>query len=312
MLVRLITDAPAPNFALMKVSAWHRARGDQVILSAPLDLEECDVSYGSWLFQQKYHTTFAGGPAVDPAVKLPPEIEEMFPDYSLYPRTDHSLAMTFAYCPRSCGWCVVPRQGNPEGHRSIYETHNPQFRKLALLSNNILADPRWLETFEEIWAEDLTLIDHNGFDLRLLTPEMAEAIRRTKFAGLIHWAWDDPADFYAIMRGLGIARGAGLQHRSGVYVLTGYNTTLGEDAGRCAILSAMDFDPYVMVYRDHGHSVGEARRLRLFQTTVNNVRQYRAWPSMLKAFEGFCRGEQRYVRAEPVKRHRRKEEATYV
>jgi len=281
MRVKLLTDAPKHNLALMKISAYYKAKGDEVWLGTPQ--EPCDLSYGSWLFRQSYPTDIAGGPAVDPQIKLRPEIDNTFPDYSLYPGLDYSVGATWLYCPRSCGFCVVPKQNNPQIHRSIYEFLHPDFKKVSILNNNWLSDPQWLDTFEEIWAEGLTVIDDNGFDLRLLDEDKVKAIKLTKFDGLIHWAWDCMEDREQIIKGLELVAEYGVRSRSAVYVLTGFDTTLEQDIHRCDVINKMGFDPFVMVYNNKT----SPKYLRQFRRMINRARYYRAYGSIQEAWDDY-------------------------
>jgi hypothetical protein len=253
----------------MKISAYHKKRGDTVILNSLTDPH--DISYGSWLFTQKYQTDIAGGPAVDPLIKLPPEIDDMPPDYDLYP-IDYSIGYTWSYCPRKCEACVVPNQQNPKRHDSILKFHNARFSKICLLNNNTFSDPRWLDTFQEIWDLNLTVIEH-GFDVRLLDNQKAEALLKTRFDKQIHFAWDYMKDERKIIKGLQLAKEYGLHRQSMVYVLTGFNSSFTEDLYRCQQIHDLGFDPFVMVYNTKKR--GGQRQAKNFKRMVNNTRIYK-------------------------------------
>lgn len=278
MQVSLLTDAPKHNYALMRVSAYHKAQGDTVVLNEPLNVC-CDMSYGSWLFRQEYFTDLVGG-TVKPLIKS--RLEDKFPikpDYGLYPDNDFSLGFTFEYCPRKCEFCVVPKQKPPKVHRSIWEFHNPKFSKICLLNNNTFADPQWRETFEEIWDAQLTMVDENGYDLRLLDEEKAEALKHTKFNGQIHFAWDLMDDEPSIVGGLKLAQECRLNAM--VYVLIGFNTSREEDIYRCQVIHHFGFDPYPMPYN------GGTKADRAFKRFVC-LRYYRkGYRSMKEAWENY-------------------------
>ena len=93
MRVNLLTDAPRHNLALMKLSSFHKARGDSISLNQPL--EPCDKVYASWLYTwtKRYPADIIGGTGYDPTIRLPAEIEKQRPDYSLFP-IDYSLGYT--------------------------------------------------------------------------------------------------------------------------------------------------------------------------------------------------------------------------
>jgi len=275
MKVSLITDAPKHNLALMKISAWHKAQGDEVILNKPLS--NADVTYASWLFDfsPRYPADYVGGPGFDPTIRLREELENLKPDYDLF-SIDYSLGYTWAYCPRSCGFCCVPKQRNPKKHYSIWTFHDTRFSKICLLNNNTFSDPQWRETFEEIWDAKLTLIEH-GFDLRLLDEEKAEALKKTKFEKRIHFAWDRMEDEQRILEGLKIARQFSLNAM--VYVLVGYDTTLEEDLYRCQKIHDFGFDPFPMLYK-------RTPELRMFRRFIY-LRYYRAYPNLIAAWRDY-------------------------
>jgi len=245
--INLYSDAPRHNLALMKLSAWHKASGDDVSLNMPIF--PSNYRYASILFKKNKNRFIAdeyGGPVFDNSV-LPIEVEQTKPDYDLYGR-DYSLGYTFRPCFNTCGFCKVPKMNHPNiNHHSIWEFHDPKFKKICLLNNNTFQDPQWEETFEEIWDEDLTVIDENGYDLRLIDDKKALSLKKTKFQGKLHFAWDRMQDEALIIYGLQILR----KHKmSGcrIYVLIGYDTTEKEDLHRCEIIKQYKQDPYIMPF----------------------------------------------------------------
>lgn len=257
MRVNLYTDAPKHNLALMKISAYHKAKGDDVTLNMPI--MPCDYSYASILYEKNVNLFNAdeyGGPAFTKSC-LPQEIESIKPDYELtwaskrrnrwigevLEKEKYSLGYTYRPCFRGCEFCKVKDMNHPDkNHHSIWEFHDSRFTKICLLNNNTFADKRWKETFNEIWDANLTVIDENGYDLRLMTEEKADALRKTKFQGQIHYAWDRIQDETAIINGLEIAP------RGTVYVLIGYDTTEEGDLYRVQKIVELGHDPYIMPY----------------------------------------------------------------
>jgi len=277
MKISLLTDAPKHNLALMKISSHHKAQGHEVFLGNPL---EADKIYASWLFDYspKYAAHEVGGPGISYR-RLPPEIDQCWPDYRLF-GLDYSLGYTWEYCPRKCPFCVVPKFATSKVHYSIWEFHDSLFNKICLLNNNTFSDSQWRVTFEEIWGANLTVIDENGFDLRLLDEEKAEALKRTRFEKQIHFAWDCMEDERVILRGLELAEDYKLDAM--IYVLTGFDTTLEEDLYRCQKITDKGFDPYVMPYNARGKQDSRSRRLRKFKRFIDS-RCYR--PNVFEAWE---------------------------
>lgn len=273
MKINLITDAPKHNLAIMKISTWHKAQGNEITFNMPI--MPCDYSYASVLFaknKMKYNADEYGGPAFCAAF-LPTEIEKQKPDYSLFP-IDYSLGYTFRPCFRTCGFCKVPSMNNPDTeHHSIWEFHNPLFKKICLLNNNTFFDKRWKETFEEIWDAGLTVIDENGYDLRLMDEEKSDALKRTKFQGKIHYAWDCMQDEQKVLAGLRIAP------RGHVYVLIGYDTTEAEDLYRCQKIIDFGHDPYVMPYN-------QSRAEKRFKRFIDSF-MWRKYKTIEEAFSNY-------------------------
>ena len=107
-----------PNYALMKISAWHKAQGDIVEWWNPL--KSCDWVYSSKVFDftpdNPYlpENTFRGGTGyADVPIwqQLRPEADALFPDYSIYPACDYAVGYITRGCPNHCRWCMVPAKG---------------------------------------------------------------------------------------------------------------------------------------------------------------------------------------------------------
>jgi len=249
MKVSLLTDAPKHNLALMKLSAHFKENDDEVTLNMPI--LPADYRLASVLFEKNKKRFIAdeyGGPAF-PDKTIPPPDEKRKPDYGLYPNNDFSLGYTFRPCFNSCDFCKVPKMNHPDvEHHSIWKFHNPKFKKICLLNNNTFQDQKWRETFEEIWDADLTVIDENGYDLRLLDDEKALALKRTRFKGMIHFAWDRMQDEVLILHGLEILKKYKFNDTR-LYVLIGYDTTEEQDLHRCQKIIDFGFDPYIMPFK---------------------------------------------------------------
>ena len=125
-----------PNMPLMKISAYHKALGDSVV--PWMACEKYDIVYKSKIFPNSPEIEYtiyadvviAGGTgyaviqdidgyvfATDYASdKLPPEVESVMPDYSLYPQFNEAYGFLTRGCPRSCPFCIVSKK---EGFISV-------------------------------------------------------------------------------------------------------------------------------------------------------------------------------------------------
>lgn len=279
MKVSLLTDAPKHNLALMKISAWHKANGDDVLLNLPIF--GADYTYASVLFDRNKTVFWAdeyGGPAIQS--KLPKNIESFFPDYSLY-GGDFSLGYTFRPCFNSCHFCKVPMMDHPDAnHHSIFEFHDTRFKKICLLNNNTFQDPQWEETFHEIWDANLSVMDENGYDLRLLDEKKADALHRTKWITPLHFAWDRMADEALIVNGLKLLNKHSLRSTSnGVYVLIGYDTTEEEDLHRCQVINDYGLTPYPMPF-------AISKYTKTFKRFIN-LHYYRSYKTIAAAWRDY-------------------------
>lgn len=201
MKVLLINvDSKMPNLALMKISSWHKARGDEV----GFEVSDPDFVYASVIFKKnawkanglKFYypsaSIICGGVGYDPTRKLLPEIETMQPDYSLYPEMDYSFGYVTRGCDRDCYFCVVPfAEGGFRFNQWPWEFYNDGFKKIYLLDNNILID--W-EVFRRVltWCRGLGLGIRfvQGLDIRLMREEEMELFSEAKRIGVADFAWD--------------------------------------------------------------------------------------------------------------------------
>lgn len=280
MTVNLLTDAPKHNLALMKLATYHKMQGNTVTLNIPIT--QADYTYASVLFDKNKMLWFAdeyGGPAF-PDSKLHPCIEAMKPDYSLF-RIDYSLGYTFRPCFRGCAFCKVKEINHPNiTHHSIWEFHNSEFKTICLLNNNTFMDKEWKTTFEEIWDADLYVRDENGYDLRLLDDEKADALHKTKWITPLHFAWDRMADETQIIKGLKLLTKHKLRSTSNeVYVLIGYDTTEEEDLHRCQIIHEYGLTPYPMPYVRNGYT-------KCFKRFIN-LHYYRKYKTIAEAWKNY-------------------------
>lgn len=270
MRINLYTDAPYHNLALMQISADHKSDGHTVTLNMPI--MPCDYSYASILFEKNramFHADDYGGPAFEGSFFQ----TKAKPDYSLFP-IDYSLGYTFRPCFRKCPFCKVWKMTHPDqDHHSIWEFHDPRFKTICLLNNNTFFDKQWKETFEEIWDAGLSVRDENGYDLRLLDDEKADALHRTKFVGKLHYAWDRMEDETDILRGLSIAP------KGTVYVLIGYDTTESDDIYRVQKITDSGFDVYIMPYNQ---SIKEKRFKRFVDSFM-----WRKYKTIAEAWKNY-------------------------
>lgn len=191
-----------PNLALMKISAWHKAKGDTVEWFVPLKRNMYDLVYSSSVFDftpkpsSEYLPECAkrGGTGYGLYGKendLQPEIDSMFPDYSIYPKCDYAIGFLTRGCINKCSFCIVPKK---EGYIRPYSTWQKIVRtdskKIHFMDNNVLACRYGIEQMKEL-AQTNYMIDFNqGLDITLVDEEITEIISRIKWERYIRFSCD--------------------------------------------------------------------------------------------------------------------------
>lgn len=203
-----------------------------------------------------------GGTGYDLTSKLPDEVEHTMPDYLRYGITDTAYGYLSRGCPRGCPFCIV---GDKEGRASrkvadLREWWNGQ-KHIVLMDPNILACPDWSDLIGQLADSAAEIEINQGADIRLLTPDKAEALSQLKMKR-IHFAWDGTDDLEPMFRTAAEPFSKMIRaHRVTVYVLTNYNTDMDWNLHRIYTLRDLGYDPYVMVY-DKEHAPHEIFRLQ--------------------------------------------------
>lgn len=269
-----------PNLALMKISAWHKGKGDTVEWYEPMFSGHFDKVYLSKVFSftpdfdypidadevvrggSGYCISLVNGKEVFNKSKdkeLPYEIEHIYPDYSIYPQFTKDTAYGFLTrgCPRGCDFCIV---GEKEGKCSIKVADLKEFwrgqKKIVLCDPNILACKDWRELLQQLIDSGAEVDFNQGLDIRLMTEEKARMLSKIRIKE-IHFAWDRYEDKEKVLPKLKlfaeVCKIKPHSHNANVYTLVNFTTTLEQDLERIYTLREMGYWPYVMIY-DKEHS----------------------------------------------------------
>lgn len=186
-----------PNYALMKISAWHKEQGDSVEWFMPIMAPFYDRVYSSKVFdftpENPYlpESTIKGGTGYGLFNELPEDIDRMFPDYSIYPSCDYAIGFITRGCPNKCQWCYVPqKEGKIHPYRTWQELVRPDTKKLTLMDNNILACPHGIEQLRQLAETDYRLDINQAMSVFLITSETAEILARCKWQRYIRFSVD--------------------------------------------------------------------------------------------------------------------------
>ena len=290
-----------PNLALMRISAYHKAQGDNV--EWWWGFGEYDRVYMSKVFSFSEDVpdpinakeVIRGGTGYcislnDDGIEvfdktknnsLPPEMEKCFPDYSIYPQYDFAVAMTSRGCPRGCSFCHV---ASKEGRCAVKVADVSDFwngqKRIEVLDPNITACREKRDLFRQYRETGAQIVFNQGLDIRLLNDDDIADINAMRIKDL-HFAWDNPKDnleskFKYFADNFRRKSNIGM-----VYVLTNFNSTMEENLYRIYTLRDLGYDPYVMVY-DKPNAPRDIRRL---QRWCNNKIIFRKCPDF-KDFYG--------------------------
>ena len=276
-----------PNLALMKLSAYYKAGGvNQVEWYSP-ERDFYDIVFMSKVFSDEYSPDIPeptnakkivkGGTGY--AIKLEngrevyhkeldppllPEIETMYPDYSIYPEyTGYGLPLrkqtAYGYltrgCPRGCDFChVAPK----EGKCSVKVADLSQFWRgqgnICLSDPNILACKDAPELMQQLIDSGAKIDFNQGLDARLITKDKAELLASMKLKAP-HFAMDSMKAIEPVRRGLKLyvdackrVNGKWNWRNAKVFCLTNFDTTHEEDMERIKAIQECECQPYVMIY----------------------------------------------------------------
>jgi len=277
-------DGALPNLALMKLSRHFKAQGRKVALARGVkELPHADTVLASCVFstaqsarrleilRRRYGADLqVGGSGVDLRLRLPPEIEALAPDYSLYPELgDRALGFLTRGCPQHCPFCVVPIKEGAPRQVSDLDTLLQGRQKLILLDDNLLAHPSALDLLEEIARRGPAVNFNQTLDLRRLTPGSARLLRRIRCSNPAftrrnyYFSLNDARHLELVREHYALLQTTGRDNTEFV-CMYGFNTSLAEDVKRFRFLRSLP-GAYVFVQRYRPVPGGPAPNLgRLF------------------------------------------------
>lgn len=294
-----------PNLPLMKISAYHKSKGDSVEFLNRL--KHYDKVYVSKVFGDEYTqidntiidadeiiyggTGFAitveNGKEVyhkDRDKDLPYEIEHIYPDYDLYPELTKDKAYGFLTrgCCNNCAFCIVTQKEGICSHKvaDLPEWWHGQ-KEIVLLDANILACKDRKELLQQLIDSGAKVDFTQGLDARCITPEIAEMLKRVN-TKMWHFAFDFMKNEKQVIKGLqtfvDIVKP---NYRNAiVYMLTNFDTTIEQDLYRIETIRKVGLWPDVRIYRKN--SLPKRHILRDLQRWCNNRYLYQSIPDFME------------------------------
>ena len=291
-VVRLVQlDGTLPSLPLMRLSSFHKARGDEVVFTRSpfrrIDEPDYAAVYGSAIFDysharvarllSEFPGAVVGGTGAGEAnAKVTVEAivgDHRGLDYDLYPDFDASLGFTQRGCRFTCGFCVVPfKEGRPVAVGTLHDIWRGEghAKKIHLLDNDIFGQPKatWKARLQEARDHGFRLCFNQGINVRVITDEIAEELASVEYRDdgfkvrRLYTAWDNIGDEALFFRGVDRLERAGVPSKHLMaYMLVGFDPSETWDRILYRFQRMVDrgIRPYPMVY-------GQDRRdLKQFQ-----------------------------------------------
>lgn len=245
-------DGKIPNLALMKISSWHKALGDNVNPYLPSGSYDKIYCSSIFTFSDKSHVSpemICGGTGFDIKKKLPKEIDCCVPDRSLYPDFEHPVGFLTRGCIRDCDFCFVrEKEGFIQPYRDIEEIVNLQDESAILLDNNVLSSEYGISQIEKISKMKLKIDFNQGLDARLINNNIAKLLSKVKWLSAVRMSCDSVDQIAHTRNAIELLRWNNCTpRRYFIYVLI---KEIDESLEIIKVLKGMNVDVFAQPYRD--------------------------------------------------------------
>jgi hypothetical protein len=261
-------DSRIPNLALMKYSAWYKARGWDVALSRAPTRIAADHYVASTVFfrassQKKLHTLKAlygdrleiGGSGIDLRRRLPADIDACFPDYSLYGHNRYALGFLTRGCGRRCAFCVVPeKEGTIKQAAASFDGFVPNGQKnVMLLDDNLLSFAGVEDLLKEMAERRLAVNFSQTLDISCLSERIYELLLKVDYRNArftrrrIYFSCNYPGTISHFTSRRAMLKAFGHDAVS-VVCIYGFDTRLTQDYARWRMLRRLRLVPFFQEY----------------------------------------------------------------
>ena len=323
-----------PPLGLLKLSSYHRSKGDstELVRGKKYPIQVPDKIYVTSLFSwawkpvwdaiRYYKTQFPnieltlGGiyasllpeharrsGADHVQVGIFHEADDFIPDYSLVPNWDASILFASRGCIRKCGFCSVPKiEGKLQMKGSIKSLVYPGHKKIILFDNDILGAPNWRDIFDELIELGLPVDFNQGLDARLVTDEVAIRLAKMKMHA-IRLAFDYSGIRNFVEKAISILNAHGIKSRKLIfYTLYNYVDTPNDFYERVkdllqwgVVVYPMKFEPLSTLYKGKYVSPNwKAKDLDLVQRARRVIGYAGAFPPYTGLVKKFSRANDFY------------------
>lgn len=279
-------DGKLPNLALMRLSAWHKAKGDAVhFYRSPRRAiwePTYETVYGSAIFdysadhvailKREFPGAIVGGTwdHTPGTVWKGPNVEDLIGeffeyDYAPWPDFTASIGFTQRGCRFNCAFCGVPTKepGKPYPVATIADLWRgePYPKHVHLLDNDFFGQPKaaWKARLAELRDGGFKVCFNQGINVRVITDEIAAELASVNYRDdsferrRIYTAWDSLGEEALFFRGVDRLEKAGVRPSAlMVYMLVGFDPdeTWAAVFRRFSRMVERKIKPYPMVFGD--------------------------------------------------------------
>jgi len=261
-------DSKIPNFALMKLSAYYKKRGFEVLLARQPSYLKADKWLASAVFhaevtKRKIAALWAiygadveiGGSGIDLAKRLPPQAEACFPDYSLYEHQHYAVGFLTRGCHKRCAFCVVPiKEGPLKKNNAAFSDFVPAGqRNVMLLDDNLLSFPDVESLLVEMARREYAVNFSQTLDITYLTPRVYQLLLKVNYQNSrftrkrIYFSCNYPGTNRQFTDRKDMLKGFGIDAVC-VVCIYGFDTSLSQDYQRWMMLRRLRLVPFFQEY----------------------------------------------------------------
>lgn len=245
-----------PNLALMKISAYHKQKGDTVDWVCMGDYDKTYIAK-VFTFTHDYIPTFSnlgmiikGGTGYNIQKNLPNHIENISPDYSIYPKFKEAYGFLTRGCPNKCTWCIVPKKEGGIKPNADIENFIQGRKQAILLDNNALASGHGLKQIEKIIKLGIKIDFNQGLDAKIVSEnkDIAKLLSKVKWIKYIRFACDTKVQIPYILKAVDNLNFYGVKnYKIFIYVLI---KNIDDALIRIDFLKQLGVVPFAQPYRD--------------------------------------------------------------
>ena len=274
-------DSKMANLALMKISAYHKSIGDFVKWHDPL-FDRPDKLYASkiFTFTPDYDSAWPdceiikGGTGYDITSKLPEEIENCQPDYSIYPDCKSAIGFLTRGCIRKCSWCIVPeKEGNIHAVATWQQVKRNDSNEIMFFDNNVLACQHGIDQIVELGNQKVRIDFNQGLDARLIDSFVAELLCRCKWIRFIRISCDSQSMIEPVKKAVKHIRFIKPKQEIFCYVLV---KDVSESLNIVEELRKINVTPFAQSYRDFSGEDKRTQEQIRFCVWVNRKEKFKS------------------------------------